>query len=290
MLFPRSAHAALFGVLFLFAAAVQAQTAKLPNVTILATGGTIAGTRRQQHHHGRLHRRHRRRAIADRSRARDHQGGQRHRRAGIPDRQRKHEQRALAAPWPSASTSLLAQSSVDGIVITHGTDTLEETAYFLNLVVKSRKPVVVVGSMRPSTALSADGPINLYNAVLLAGTPEAVGPRRAGGDERPDPRGARRHQGQYVDAGHLPHDGAGHARLHPGRQAVLLSRRDAQAHGRHRIRSRPSSMRCRRWTSSYAYANVGAGGGQRAGGGRRQGPDPCGCRRRQPGRPKRSRR
>jgi L-asparaginase len=66
--------------------------------------------------------------------------------------------------------ALLAQPNVDGIVITHGTDTLEETAYFLNLVVKSRKPVVVVGAMRPSTAISADGPINLYNAVLLAGS------------------------------------------------------------------------------------------------------------------------
>jgi L-asparaginase type II len=64
---------------------------------------------------------------------------------------------------------------VDGIVITHGTDTIEETAYFLNLVVKSRKPVVVVGAMRPSTAISADGPINLYNAVLTAGSQEAVG-------------------------------------------------------------------------------------------------------------------
>ncbi|HEV7815333.1 MAG TPA: type II asparaginase [Janthinobacterium sp.] len=70
---------------------------------------------------------------------------------------------------------LLARSDVDGIVITHGTDTLEETAYFLDLVVKSRKPVVVVGAMRPSTAMSADGPINLYNAVLLAASPEAVG-------------------------------------------------------------------------------------------------------------------
>ncbi|WP_373888181.1 type II asparaginase [Massilia sp. Root351] len=70
--------------------------------------------------------------------------------------------------------ALLAQNSVDGIVITHGTDTLEETAYFLNLVVKSRKPVVLVGAMRPSTALSADGPINLYNAVLLAADPSAA--------------------------------------------------------------------------------------------------------------------
>ena len=70
---------------------------------------------------------------------------------------------------------LLAQNDVDGIVITHGTDTIEETGYFLNLVVKSRKPVVIVGAMRPSTAISADGPVNLYNAVTLAGSPDAVG-------------------------------------------------------------------------------------------------------------------
>ena len=70
---------------------------------------------------------------------------------------------------------LLAQDDVDGIVITHGTDTIEETAYFLNLVVKSRKPVVIVGAMRPSTAISADGPINLYDATILAASEEAVG-------------------------------------------------------------------------------------------------------------------
>lgn len=58
--------------------------------------------------------------------------------------------------------------SIDGIVITHGTDTMEETAYFLNLVVKTNKPVVITGSMRPSTALSADGPMNLYQSVLVA--------------------------------------------------------------------------------------------------------------------------
>jgi L-asparaginase len=71
--------------------------------------------------------------------------------------------------------TLIAQTDVDGIVITHGTDTIEETAYFLNLVVKSQKPVVIVGAMRPSTAISADGPINLYNAVILAGSEAAVG-------------------------------------------------------------------------------------------------------------------
>ncbi len=62
----------------------------------------------------------------------------------------------------------LSQRSVDAVIVTHGTDTLEETAYFLNLVVKSKKPVILVGSMRPSTSLSADGAINLYNAVALA--------------------------------------------------------------------------------------------------------------------------
>src|SRR5215217_1881488 len=64
---------------------------------------------------------------------------------------------------------------VSGIVITHGTDTIEETAYFLNLVVKSRKPVVLTAAMRPATALSADGPLNFYNAVAVAANTDAAG-------------------------------------------------------------------------------------------------------------------
>jgi L-asparaginase len=70
---------------------------------------------------------------------------------------------------------LFSSGAADGIVITHGTDTMEESAYFLNLTVKSEKPVVLVGSMRPSTAVSADGPLNLYNAVAVAADPKSQG-------------------------------------------------------------------------------------------------------------------
>jgi L-asparaginase len=80
--------------------------------------------------------------------------------------------------WVKLATEvnrLLGQPDVDGVAITHGTDTMEETAYFLNLVVKSDKPVVLTGSMRPSTSLSADGPLNIYNAVGVASDPRAKG-------------------------------------------------------------------------------------------------------------------
>jgi glutamin-(asparagin-)ase len=71
--------------------------------------------------------------------------------------------------------ALVKQDDVDGIVITHGTDTLEETAFFLNLVVHTEKPIVVVGAMRPGTALSADGMLNLYDAVAVAAAKDARG-------------------------------------------------------------------------------------------------------------------
>ncbi|HVO51295.1 MAG TPA: type II asparaginase [Thermoanaerobaculia bacterium] len=73
------------------------------------------------------------------------------------------------------ANELLAQPDVDGIVVTHGTDTLEETGFFLGLVLKSNKPVVLVGSMRPATSQSADGPLNLYNAVAVAADPASQG-------------------------------------------------------------------------------------------------------------------
>lgn len=71
--------------------------------------------------------------------------------------------------------TVLARDDIDGIVITHGTDTLEETAWLLHLAVKSTKPVVVTAAMRPATALSADGPLNLLNAVTLAASGAAAG-------------------------------------------------------------------------------------------------------------------
>ncbi|ASA22798.1 asparaginase [Paenibacillus donghaensis] len=75
----------------------------------------------------------------------------------------------------SIINSLAGRDDIHGFVITHGTDTLDETSYFLNLVLKTDKPVIITGSMRPATAISADGPLNLYQSVALAANPEACG-------------------------------------------------------------------------------------------------------------------
>lgn len=82
---------------------------------------------------------------------------------------------ALLLQLAQRCNELLTSKDVDGIVITHGTDTMEETAFFLNLTVKSDKPIVLVGAMRPATAVSADGPLNIINAVKVATCAESVG-------------------------------------------------------------------------------------------------------------------
>ena len=161
---------ALFSLLVAFS--VQAQ--KLPNVMVLATGGTIAGTGASStttvgYTAATVGVQQLINAVPEVAKVANVTGEQVFQ---IASESMTNEHWLTLA---KRVNTLLAQPNVDGIVVTHGTDTLEETAYFLNLVVKSRKPVVLVGAMRPSTALSADGPINLYNAVILAGSPEAVG-------------------------------------------------------------------------------------------------------------------
>ena len=176
---PAQSMTALIGFLFVMVSAAQAAPddatrAKLANVTILATGGTIAGTGATStttvgYTAATIGVQRLIQAVPELAKVANVSGEQVFQ---IASENMSNEHWLTLAKRINV---LLAQPNVDGIVITHGTDTLEETAYFLNLVVKSRKPVVLVGAMRPSTAISADGPINLYNAVLLAASPEAVG-------------------------------------------------------------------------------------------------------------------
>lgn len=154
------------------AASVSAQTKK-PNIIVLATGGTIAG------------------AAATGTQSGYTSGAvtidaMLNAVPGIKDLANlKGEQLSnvgsqdmsfdILLKLAKRINALAQQDDVDGFVITHGTDTMEESAYFLNLTVKTDKPVVMVGSMRPSTAVSADGPLNLFNAVGVAADPKAKG-------------------------------------------------------------------------------------------------------------------
>ena len=154
--------------------AVEAAAQKLPNIMILATGGTIAGTGASStttvgYTAAKVGVDQLIEAVPELKKVANVRGEQVFQ---IASENMTNDHWLRLGKRVNA---LLAQSDVDGIVITHGTDTLEETAYFLDLVVKSSKPVVLVGAMRPSTAMSADGPINLYNAAMLAASKEAVG-------------------------------------------------------------------------------------------------------------------
>lgn len=147
---------------------------KLPNVVILATGGTIAGhggnaTQMTGYSFGEIGVQVLIDAVPEMKQYANISGEQV---ANIGSFAMTNE---VWLKLANRVNELLASPVVDGIVITHGTDTLEETAFFLNLVVKSEKPVVFVGAMRPATAISADGPVNLLNAVRLAGSPKAKG-------------------------------------------------------------------------------------------------------------------
>jgi L-asparaginase len=175
----RKASLTFLAVLLAAAASVAAQTAAapakgpLPNIVVLATGGTIAGAAASDVQAGYT----------------SGQVGVEQLLAAVPQAKKlanlKGEQISNIGSqdmndevWFKLArriNELTAMPAVDGIVITHGTDTIEETAYFLNLVTKSRKPVVLTAAMRPSTALSADGPLNFFNAVAVAANKDAAG-------------------------------------------------------------------------------------------------------------------
>src|SRR5687768_14181515 len=157
--------------------AAQKKTApenpNLPLVVVLATGGTIAGA-----------------AKSDVTASyKSGEVGVEELLAAVPQAKEKARLRGEQISnigsqdmndevWIKLATrvnELVAMPDVTGVVITHGTDTIEETAYFLNLVVKSAKPVVLTAAMRPATALSADGPLNFYNAVAVAANRESAG-------------------------------------------------------------------------------------------------------------------
>ncbi len=145
----------------------------LPKIRVLATGGTIAGAQATQadagYKSGTFSVDDLIKAVPQLKNIAEISGEQV---ANIGSQTMNHE---VWLKLAARVNEVLKNDDVDGVVITHGTDTMEETAYFLSLVVKSDKPVVLAGSMRPATAISADGPINLYNAVALAGSPQARG-------------------------------------------------------------------------------------------------------------------
>ena len=154
------------------AAVAQAETA-LPRVRVLATGGTIAGAQASATDYGyksgaydvnTLIK-----AVPNLDKLAQITGEQV---ASIGSQDMNDE---VWLKLAKRLNTVLAGADVDAVLITHGTDTLEETSYFLSLVTKSDKPVVMVGSMRPATATSADGPGNIYNGVAVAITPQAMG-------------------------------------------------------------------------------------------------------------------
>lgn len=154
-----------------FWTALPLAAADKPNIVILATGGTIAGSAESQTQAGYtsgqvgvdvlIN------AVPQLAELANISGEQ------VANVGSQDMSDAIWLKLADRINALLAKPDVDGIVVTHGTDTLEETAYFLNLVVDSEKPVVLTAAMRPSTAMSADGPLNIFNAVAVAADPEA---------------------------------------------------------------------------------------------------------------------
>jgi L-asparaginase len=161
------------GAVVLSAGLAQAQAGRQPNITILATGGTIAGAAatgtQSGYTSGAVGIDTMVSAVPGITKLAKIKGEQ------ISNVGSQDMSFAILLKVAKRINELARSNDVDGIVITHGTDTMEDSAFFLNLTVKTDKPVVMVGSMRPSTAVSADGPLNLYNAVGVAADPKARG-------------------------------------------------------------------------------------------------------------------
>lgn len=158
----------------LLSAQARPDTAALPKVLVIATGGTIAGVQSAPGTLG------------------DYRAGtltaeqiiasvpELARHARVETEQFSNVASTLITPqqWVALSRRIneaLARPDLAGVVVTHGTDRLEETAFFLYLTVRSEKPVAVVGSQRPATGISPDGPVNLLSAVRSVASPQAVG-------------------------------------------------------------------------------------------------------------------
>jgi L-asparaginase len=146
---------------------------KLPRVIILATGGTIAGKGaspdRAAYESGKILIQDLLVAIPSINKLVDIKGEQ------IANVASSNMTIEIWMKLAKRINEIFTTNEADGVVITHGTDTQEETAYFLSLTIQSNKPVVLTGSMRPSTAISSDGPKNLYDAILVAAAPQSIG-------------------------------------------------------------------------------------------------------------------
>lgn len=148
-------------------------TAAKPRIEIIATGGTIAGAQASQKEYG---------YKAGSFKVEDLISAvpQMKDLADITGEQVVNigSQDMNDAVWLKLAKRInqrLASGEIDGIVVTHGTDTMEETSYFIDLVSPNDRPIVFTGSMRPATAIGADGPANLYNAVAVAAALESRG-------------------------------------------------------------------------------------------------------------------
>jgi len=143
----------------------------MKTIAIVATGGTIAGTGQHgktvAYHAGEMNVEE---VIASIPAIRDVAHIKAYQLMNVDSNEMNQEYWILLS---NRINEIVKDDDIDGVVVTHGTDTLDETAYFLTLTVHTHKPVVITGAMRPATATSADGPYNLYQAVCLATHDEA---------------------------------------------------------------------------------------------------------------------